>query len=77
MKVGDMIRVIKIPAGLRDEDDLRTRTLFSLCLGKIYPVAGIDDKLIELEVGEIFGEPSHMHSIYIEPEYVEEVENSK
>ncbi|MBZ0259474.1 MAG: hypothetical protein K8F90_02600 [Hyphomicrobiales bacterium] len=76
MKVGDIIRVIKVPAGLRDDGDLRTKTLFDLCLGKTFPIARIDADLIELHVGELLGELSHMHSIYIEPENLEIVEIS-
>lgn len=76
MKVGDLIRIVKVTAGLRDDDDLRTKTLFDHCLGKTFPIAGIDANRIELHVGEVFGKPSHIHSIYIEPEFVEVVENS-
>ncbi len=60
--------VVRVPGGLRDDDDLRTRTLFDLCLGRIFP--------IELHVGEVLGTSSHIHSIYIEPENVEAVETS-
>ena len=76
MKIGDKIRVIKVPAGLRDDDDLRTRTLFDLCLGRTFPIAGIDANRIELHVGEVLGVPAYIHSIYIEPEYVEVIETS-
>ncbi len=76
MKIGDKIRVMKVPAGLRDDHDLRTRTLFDLCLGRIFPIAGIDTNRIELHVGEMLGVPAHTHSIYIEPEYVEVIETS-
>lgn len=74
MKIGDKIRVIRVPAGLRDDGDLRTRTLFDLCLGRIFPIAGIETNQIELHVGEVLGAPAYIHSIYIEPEYVEAVE---
>ena len=76
MKVGDIIRVVKVPAGLRDDGDLRTKTLFDLCLGKTFPIVGIDANRIELHVGELLGELSYIHSIYIEPENVEVVEIS-
>ncbi|MDP1700352.1 MAG: hypothetical protein Q8L53_05230 [Aestuariivirga sp.] len=76
MKIGDRVRIIKVPAGLRDDDDLRTRTLFDLCLGRIFPIAGIEANRIELHVGEVLGAPAYIHSIYIEPENVEAVETS-
>lgn len=75
MKVGDLVRVVKVPPGLRDSQDLQTRALFELCLGRIFPIADIQDKLIELHVGETVAEPSYMHSIYIESEYLEAVKD--
>ena len=73
MKIGDFVRVVKIPAGLRDDGDLRTKSLFDLCLGRVFPIAGMQDGLIELHVGEVVAEPAFIHSIYIEPEYLEVV----
>jgi hypothetical protein len=74
MKVGDLIRIVKIPPGLRDDDDLSTKTLFDLCVGRVFPIVGMQDGLIELHVGDAVAEPAYMHSIYIEAEYVEIVE---
>ncbi len=76
MKIGDKIRVIKVPAGLRDVGDLHTRALFDLCLSRIFPIAGIEANRIELHVGEVLGARAHFHSIYIEPEHVEVIETS-
>ena len=77
MKAGDVVRVVRIPAGLRDDDDLRTRTLFEFCLGRSFPIAELDGGRLRLDVGEVVGEASYMHSIYIEPEFVEIVEASR
>jgi hypothetical protein len=76
MKVGDLVRVIQVPAGLRDDEDLPTKTLFDLCLGKTFPIAEIDANMIELHVGELLGKLPYQHSIFIEPEFVEAVEIS-
>ncbi len=81
MKIGDKVRVIGIPGGLPD-NDMQTKRIFELCLGRILPiedikqVEGLPYPLIELLVGDVVGEPAHMHSIWIEPEFVELAEAS-
>jgi hypothetical protein len=70
MKVGDKIKVVKIPAVLPD-DNMRTRLVFERCLNQVFPVVGAQGRLLELEVGRVLGEASYMHSIWIEPECVE------
>jgi hypothetical protein len=83
MKIGDRIRIVKLPDGLVDDDHFRTRTLFELCFGRTFPIAGIQpvpeigSDLLELEVGEVVGDPAYMHSIRIEREFVELVEAYK
>jgi len=77
MKAGDIIRVVKAPPGLRDDDDLRTKTLFELCVGRTFAIVEIEAGLLQLDVGEVVGEPSYMQSIWIEPEFAELVESSK
>jgi hypothetical protein len=44
-----------------------TQGLFDACLGRVFPVAGLDKGFVELHVGEVVGEESYMHSIWIEP----------
>lgn len=75
MKIGDKIRVLKAPPVL-PEGESRTGTVFALCVGRIFPIVGFQNDLLELEVGEVVHEPSYMHSIWIEPEFVEIVEAS-
>lgn len=70
MKIGDKIEIVSIPEVLPD-DDLRTRPLLERCVGRVFPIVGFHGELLELEVGEVLGEPSYMHSIWIEPEHVE------
>lgn len=68
--VGSMVRLVAIPPGLPDDDDLPTQRLFVACLGGVFPVAAIVGHLIELEVGSVLGERAAMHSIYVEPEFL-------
>jgi hypothetical protein len=76
MKVGEIVRVVQIPEGLQDEQDFPTKTVFEICLGKTFPIMGIENNMIELHVGELRGKASYLETIYIEPEFVEIVETS-
>ncbi len=78
MQPGDRVRLVGIPPGLRDEDDLQTLSLFEKCLGHIFTVIALDHveglpyPLIELHVGpghEDAGEDLYQ-SIWVEPEYL-------
>jgi hypothetical protein len=77
MKIGDKIRIIKLPEGLVDDKELQTRSLFSRCLGEVFPIVGIVPigetgcMLLELEVGEVLGKAAVMDSIWIESDFVE------
>jgi hypothetical protein len=70
MKVGDTVRVIKIPPGLV-EGKLKTKTVFRRCLGKVFPIVGFQKKWVMLDVGEVVGRAPYMETIWIEPEYIE------
>ena len=63
MKAGDMVRVVEIPAGMRDEDDLRTKTLFELCLGQSFPITELEHGFIKLDIGEVMGEPAYANNL--------------
>jgi hypothetical protein len=82
MKIGDKIRIVKLPERLIDDEELHTRSLFALCLGRVFPIVGIvpvaetHGMLLELEVGEDLGELAVMHSIWIESEHIELIESS-
>jgi hypothetical protein len=71
MKKGDLVRIVGVPPGLRDEGDLPSKRIFDLCLGRIFPIARFQGHLLELEVGHVVGELAYMHSIWIESEFVE------
>jgi hypothetical protein len=72
MKRGNKVRVVRVPSAL--PDDMGTKALFQDCLDRVFPVVSIvvtaKGRLVELEVGEVRGEPAYMHSIWIEEECV-------
>jgi len=70
MKIGDRVRILTIPPDL-PEGEIQTKSLFEMCLGKIFPIVGFQGHLLELEVGEVKGVAPVMESIWIEPEHVE------
>ena len=70
MKIGGKIRILTIPADL-PEGEIQTKSLFEMCVGRIFSVVGFQGSLLELHVGEVKGEPPFMESIWIEPDHVE------
>jgi hypothetical protein len=58
------------------QGEIKTRSLFEACVGRIFPIFGFDGESIELEVGEVCGELPCMQTIWIEPRFVEIVEPS-
>ena len=75
MKEGDLIRVIRVPEGVRDSDEFKTRSTLEHCIGRVFPIMGFNEYgMIQIDVGEIVGKPSYMESIWIEPECMEPVE---
>ncbi len=73
MNIGDKVKVSKIPADL-PKDNAQLQKLFRGCLGKTFTVAGFDGDLIELHVGEAFGEAPEKHQIWLEPDYLKRIE---
>ena len=79
MRVGDTVKVIGVPTNVHNDDEFRTRIWFEKCLGKTFTVAGLEAvaglpfQLIQLDVGHVLGQPSYMHTICVEPEYLEPV----
>ena len=73
MKIGDLIRVVSVPDGLPEDDpatDRWMKTIFEPCVGHSFPIIDLTNGLIELEVGEVMGVESYLHSIWIEPDCV-------
>lgn len=77
MNLGDTVRVIGVPPNLKDDEHLKTRTLFEKCVGKEFVVAGIEQpegfpsRLVRLDVGHVVGEEPFLHTIWIEEEYIQ------
>jgi hypothetical protein len=67
LKIGEKVRVARVPDAVAKANDLSTRRIFELCVGRVFPVVGVANGLLELHVGEVAGEPAFMHSIWIEP----------
>ena len=72
-KIGDFITIVKIPPGLKNDSEMKTKMVFELCLGKTYAIRGFDQfGHLEIDVGkdvdEIVG--GYMNTIWIEPEFV-------
>ena len=68
MKIGDQVEVVAVPESL--PSGMGTQALFEACVGRVFPIEGIDNGFLELHVGEVVGEASCMHSIWIEPSCV-------
>ncbi|AGK59697.1 hypothetical protein HYPDE_40143 [Hyphomicrobium denitrificans 1NES1] len=73
MKIGDKVRVDRLPDGLPPGNQ-QLQNLFRGCLGKTFPIVKFDDGLVELHVGEVFGKPAEYHQIWLEPGQVKLVE---
>ena len=54
MKIGDLVVVTGVPSAL--PDGMGTRELFAKCLGRTFAIAGFENGLVELKVGEVLGE---------------------
>lgn len=73
MKIGDTVRVTKIPADL-PADNVQLQTLFRGCLHKSFKIVAFDDDLLELHVGEAFGKPAEYHQIWLAADHVKLIE---
>jgi hypothetical protein len=73
MKVGDKVRVMRMPDGV-PPNNKQLMTLFRGCLGKDFAIAKFEDGLIVLNVGEAFGKPPEHHQIWLEPNCIRPVE---
>lgn len=77
MKPGDTVKMIGIPPSLRDEEGMLTRTLFEKCLGQSFVVVEVESierlpyPVAKLDVGHILGKEPWMHTIWVEPEYLQ------
>jgi len=66
-----------IPPDVKDIEGLETRALFEKCLGKTFPIAGLENvdglpyHLVKLDVGAVLGKASYLDTIWIEPTYLQ------
>jgi len=52
-KIGDLVTIVQVPTDLRDDRELKTKTVFETCLDKTYPIQGFDQYgHLELPVGK-------------------------
>jgi hypothetical protein len=83
MKVGDKIRIVKLPEALVDDKQMQTKSLFEQCLGRVFPIRAIvpvvetGGELLELHVGKVLGKRAFVEQIWIESELVELVKSSR
>jgi hypothetical protein len=76
VKIGDRVRIIKIPRELPDSPEMDTRAVFKQALARTFRIEGFDQYgHLELVVRVRRPSPGRYHSdtIWIEPEFVEAV----
>ena len=72
MKIGDRVRIVQISPHLV-EGEMKTRSVFEQCIGHEFTIEGFDDGgWVELTVDSVTG--NEFETIWIEPEYVEVVD---
>jgi hypothetical protein len=77
MNVGDTVSIKGIPTDVKDDEHLKTRTLFEKCVGREFVIAGIEQpegfpsRFVRLDVGHVVGEEPFRHTIWVEEEYVQ------
>jgi hypothetical protein len=77
MKVGDRVRVLKVPPWAEDDPEFLTRTILAKSLGRIFPVAEVDQwGMIGIGFGEVVGREHDEVMIWIEPNCLERVEGT-
>ncbi len=53
MKEGDLTRVIKVPDSVRESEELKTHSTLEHCVGRVFPIIGFQEGLIQIDVGEL------------------------
>ena len=61
MKFGDL--VVRLPAGVKDTTEFKTRSLLTCCLEMSFPIMGFDGERVALDVGEMSGN-SHIWKLF-------------
>lgn len=73
-KIGDRVKVLRIPKHLKDDPLLKTKATFKKCLGHAFQICGFQGDLLELEIGSVTGK---LETIWIEPDCVELIESDR
>lgn len=76
LKVGDRVRVLRVPPSVEEQMPEETRQIFRRCVGQVLRIDGFDDYgHLELNVKDDGSQfPDHCdHSIWLESEFVEYV----
>jgi hypothetical protein len=77
MKVGDKVRVLRVPEAVTDSAAFPTRTTLLQCIGREFAIIGfqhvedLEHVLVELHVGEVVGKAPHAETIWVEADCVE------
>jgi hypothetical protein len=77
MKIGDKVRLVRVPPGVRDDAEFKTKTILTRCLGHVFTVKGFQldgarlrkrfsaGAWVELDIGEVI--PGSNDTIWVEP----------
>jgi len=66
MNAGDLVRIIRVPDGVQDSDDFKTRSTLERCVGRVFPVMGSNEYgMIQIDVGELSGK-SGLHGKHLD-----------
>lgn len=69
MKVGDKVKVIKVPRYMTDDGVMNTKSVFEKCVGHTFKIHDFQGEWLELHVGRVTR--NRFETIWIEPECVE------
>ena len=80
MKVGDKIRLVRVPPAVKDDGEFKTRTMLTKCIGRIFTIRGFQGdnctfanrgskkRWLELDMREAI--PGVTDTIWVEPDCV-------
>ena len=87
MRIGQRVRIVRVPENVIDQPEFPTRTLLTTCLGRIFPVMDVrllydekgklKDELVALDVGAVNGKASYLETVLIESSCVEGVDEDQ
>jgi hypothetical protein len=85
MRIGQRVRIVRVPENVVDQPEFPTRTLLTKCLGRIFPVMDVrllydekgKDELLALDIGAVNGKASYLETVLIESSCVEVVDEDQ